>query len=173
MKRGWWLVIAVLVALVLVWVLRGGARKAPDEKLAAHGRALCAIAEKGERAPRDGVRALMRYYGDHAPAMARDWAELIVLIERIDDDRAHDDRARLAGKRIREPLERCQSSFERFGRAIEADPEAAAILDRGVKRLSRTFELIFGPAPKSGASPASGVSPAFPAVPGMLLERMR
>ena len=119
-------------------------RPAPDERIARHHRAMCTIAEQGAKAPRDGVRKMFRYHGEKGPDMARDWAELLVLIERIDDDRRHDERARQAAKRIHKPLLDCAAAFERFSDAVAKDPEASELLERGVTRLSRTLEILFG-----------------------------
>jgi len=145
MKRMTLLGLGAAVIAIGMWTAKdGGGRAAPDDRIAAHGRALCKIAEQGQRAPLEGVQRMFRYHGDHGPHLARDWAELLVLIERIPDDDAHDARARQAAKRIREPMKKCERTFERFARAIEADPEASALLERGMTRLSRTLEILFG-----------------------------
>lgn len=156
MKR-WWLVLVVLVVLGLVWWTSRGSRSAPDERLAAHTRALCKIAGAGVEHPDDGVARLFRYYGDRGPAMARDWAELLVLIERIDDDRAHDQRAALAARRLHAPAAACAETFARFAEAVESDPAASARLERGVRRLSRTIEIIAGGGGAAGWLPLPGV----------------
>lgn len=141
------LLIAVLLA-IFFWPSRA---PAPDERLAAHGKAFCKIAEKGADKPRAGVERLFRYYGEQGPEMARDFAELLVLIEGIRDDRAHDERARKAARRIQAPLRGCQEALERFSRAVERDPEAKRMLERGVERLSRTLEILFGPGARTPA----------------------
>ena len=140
------LFLVVVLAFGLVWWMGGDANrsKAPDDRLAGHARALCQIAEAGIEHPDDGVRKMFRYHGERGPDMARDWAELLVLIERIDDDRAHDARARKAAKRIHGQLGQCAPTMERFGRAVENDPAASARLERGMKRLNRTLEILFG-----------------------------
>src|SRR5688572_23544584 len=122
----------------------GGGGNAPDDRIAGHHREMCKIAAHGAKAPREGVQKLFRFYGDRGPDMARDWAELLVIIERIDDDDRHDARARQAAKRIHEPVRRCAADLERFSRAIEEDPEASRLLERGVTRFSRTLEILFG-----------------------------
>lgn len=141
MKRGTLLLVGLAV---VIGAGCDAGRAAPDERIAGHHRAMCKIAEAGVKAPRDGVAKLFRYYGDRGPDMARDWAELLVLIERIDDDDRHDARARQAAKRLHEPMRRCAATFERFAEAIEADPEASRLLERGVTRFSRTLEILFG-----------------------------
>lgn len=145
------LVIVVIAAVGTFWLTARDRPPTPDERIVAHTRALCGIAEDGIAAPRDGVARLFRYHGDHGPAMARDWAELLVLIERIDDDRAHDRRAREAARRIHAPMRRCEPIFERFARAVEGDPAASALLERGMTRLGRTLEILFGKRPHSPA----------------------
>jgi len=146
----WWKPVSlVLLGLVLV---RGGAcgacagagRPDPDERLAGHLRGLCKVAEDGIDDPQTGVRRLMRYYGDHGPAMLEAFGATLVTIERIDDDRAHDARARLARERLQAPLIACAETWEDFGQAVEADPEASATLEHGVARLGRTLEILFG-----------------------------
>lgn len=143
MKRLVLVLVVVLVFGLVWWTARGGG-KAPDQRLADHARALCKIATAGVEDPEAGVSRMFGYYRDRGPAMAKDWAALLVAIERIDDDRAHDDRARLAARRIHAPLAACAPTFERFGRAVEADPEARVRLERAMTRLGRTFEILLG-----------------------------
>ena len=144
MKR-WFLFLVVVVVIALVWwTSRGRGVGAPDQRLAGHARALCKIAAHGAEHPDDGVRQMFRYYAERGPAMAKDWAELLVVIEAIADDDAHDARARLAARRVHEPLAACARTFERFGQAVEEDPEASARLERGMTRLGRTLEILMG-----------------------------
>jgi hypothetical protein len=145
----WWML--VVVAVVGGVVMRGGAcgacngvRPEPDERLAQHLRNLCDVAEDGAIEPRTGVLKLMRYYGDHGPDMLHAFGATLVTIERIEDDGAHDKRARVARDRIQRPLAECEETWQEFANAVEADPEASAILERGVTRLGRTLEILFG-----------------------------
>ena len=146
----WWKPVgAVLLALVII---RGGAcgacagagRPPPDERLATHFEKLCTIAEHGVEDPQTGVKKMMRYYGDHGPDMLESFGATLVLIERIDDDAAHDRRARVARDRIQAPLIACEDTWSDFEDAIESDPEAMRTLQRGFERLGRTLEILFG-----------------------------
>ena len=148
-RRPWWKLFVVVVVTALV--VRGGAcgmcrssTPAPDERLAANLRALCAIAEDGIDDPDEGVTRLMRYHGDHGPAMLQAFGELLVTIERIDDDAAHDRRARIARDRLHAPMIACQRTWQEFGEAVEADPVASKKLQRGVDRLGRTLGILLG-----------------------------
>ncbi len=143
MKRVVLFLVVVLVIGLVWWSSRGG-RQAPDQRLADHARALCKIAAHGADDPEDGVGRLFGYYGARGPAMARDLAELLVLIERIDDDRAHDQRAALASRRLHAPIAACADTFARFGEAVQDDPEASARLERGMQRFGRTLEILLG-----------------------------
>ena len=143
MKR-WFLFVVVVVVIGLVWWSQRGEARAPDQRLANHARAMCKIAAAGVEHPDDGVARMFRYYGTQGPAMAHDWAELLVIIERIDDDRAHDDRARLAARRIYAPAAACLDTFQRFADAVEDDPAASARVERGMTRFGRTLEILFG-----------------------------
>ena len=138
------LFLVVVIVIGLVWWSQRGAALAPDQRLANHAQAMCKIAAAGALHPDDGVARLFRYYGERGPAMAHDWAELLVIIERIDDDRAHDDRARLAQRRIYAPAAACLDTFQRFADAVEDDPAASARVERGMTRFSRTIEILFG-----------------------------
>jgi len=145
--RGWWWKVIVIVVFGLVlargWAC-GAGRRGPDERLAQHFERLCKIAERGVDHPKDGVHRFMRYLGDHSPDMLADFAATLVLIERIDDDAAHDRRARTARDRMRAPLRACERTWEDFSDAVEDDPEAAAAFERGVNRLGRTLEIVLG-----------------------------
>jgi hypothetical protein len=152
----WWMLVAVVVVGGLV--VRGGAcgacrnrvRHEPDVRLARHLQNLCTVAEDGAIEPRTGVRKLMRYYGDHGPDMVSAFAETLVTIERISNDDAHDARARLARDRIQKPLIDCAETWEKFAQAVENDPEASETLQRGVERLGRTLEILFGESQSAG-----------------------
>ncbi len=148
-RFSWWKVLAVVVVGVVV--VRGGACGAcgatggqPDERLAVHLRKLCEVAEDGVHDPRNGVRRMMRYYGDHGPDMLEAFGATLVTIERIDDDASHDRRARVARDRIQAPLLACAETWQQFADAVERDAEASATLERGVVRLGRTLEILFG-----------------------------
>ena len=165
MKTSWKIVLLVIMVGV-VWIYRGGATKAPDEKLAGHLSGICKIAKKNAVSPVKGVKGLFHYLGHHSASMMKEWGDTLVLIERIADDEAHDDRARQAGKRIRKPLIKCERDLERFFAAVENNPQASALLERGAQRLGRSLELIsgseghdFGKSFKQLLLPASPVAP--------------
>jgi hypothetical protein len=156
-RFSWWWKPVSIVLLALI-VVRGGAcgacagagRPDPDERLGHHFERLCKVAEKGIADPKDGVRKMMRYYGDHGPDMLESFGATLVMIERIDDDAAHDRRARQARSRIQAPIIACDETWMEFAEAVEADPEASAILERGVDRLARTLEILFGESEGAG-----------------------
>lgn len=160
-RRAWWWWKPVLVVLLALVVIRGGACGAcagvapaePDERLAKHLEKLCRIAEDGVDDPEAGVRKMMRYHGDHGPDMLEDFGDTLVLIERIDDDDEHDRRARRARDRIHAPLLACAETWDDFAQAVESDPEASAILERGVDRLARTLEILAGAGARDAVSP--------------------
>jgi hypothetical protein len=76
--------------------------------------------------------------------MLHQLGELLVTIERIDDDARHDQRARVARDRLRSRVLACAATWERFGEAIERDERARRRFERGVERFGRTLEIIFG-----------------------------
>jgi hypothetical protein len=141
--QGWF--VAALVVGGVGFGIRGGCvnDSPPDKDLAAHLEDLCEIARDHIDAPEQGVRKLGRYLGKHADDILGDFGATLALIERIDDDRKHDDRARLARDRIRKPVRACERDWMRFGEAVEADPKASALVDRFARRINRTFEIIF------------------------------
>jgi hypothetical protein len=100
--------------------------------------------------------------------MMKEFGDTLVVIERIADDGAHDKRARKAGQRIRKPLIKCERDLQRFFAAVERNPEASKLMERGSERLGRTLELIFGAEGKGlGASLPALLAPAVtaPAAP--------
>jgi hypothetical protein len=145
MTKRW--VFAALLAggVALGYRAQGGClnSKAPDEKLASHFEDMCSIARNNVDTPEKGVRKLGHFLADHAGDMTGELVDTIALIERIGDDTKHDDRARVARDRIFEPLIDCASDWQRFGEAVEANPEAADIVVRTMERLNRTLEIIF------------------------------
>ena len=125
--------------------MQGGClSKEPDQKLAGQFDDLCDIAADGVDKPVDGVRKLGRYLGRNADDMLGELGGTFALIENIKDDDAHDQRARVARNRIQKPLIECASTWNEFADAIESNPEALELLQRGVDRLGRSIEIIFG-----------------------------
>jgi hypothetical protein len=140
-----------LAGLVVVgglgYALKGGclnSTSAPDEKIAERMGDICTIARDGGNDPVKGVKKLGKYFDAHTGDLLGEWGETLATIERIPDDRKHDDRARLARDRIQAPLIRCNRELQRFGNAIEASPEASAMMQRFSVRFNRTIEIIFG-----------------------------
>jgi hypothetical protein len=140
--KGW--LVTGAIAGGLVFAYRGCLNEqAPDEQLADHFDELCGIARRGITKPVAGVHKLGHYLNRHADDLLGDFGATLALIERIDDDGKHDDRARLARDRMQAPLVACERDWQRFAAAVEANPEASAYLDRGVRRLNRTLEILF------------------------------
>jgi hypothetical protein len=141
--KGW--LFAALAAGGVVYGLRGGCANsaAPDEELADHFEELCEIAADNIDAPKQGVKKLGRYLGRHLDDILGDFGSTIVTIEKISDDKKHDERARLARDRMQAPWIACQSEWQRFWTAVDSDPEAAELANHAAERVSRTFEIIF------------------------------
>ena len=144
MKLTGWLA-GALVAGGVVMTMRSGClskSQAPDERFAGRLDDLCAIARKHIDSPEIGVRALGRYMDKHTGDMLGEWGDTIAAIERIPDDKKHDDRARLARDRMRKPVLACSADWVAFNHAVERDPKAKALVERFAERLQRTFEII-------------------------------
>ena len=142
MKPNRWMV-AALVSASAVFAYRGCLNQLePDQKLGDHLASLCEVARDHVTAPEQGVRQLGRYLGKHAGEMLGEFGSTIAIIERIDDDDAHDKRAGIARTRLQAPLRACERDWERFADAIEADPEASELLASHIERLGRTLEII-------------------------------
>jgi len=137
-----------MVLLGVVTVL-GGLRaclhQAPDERLGKVSEEICAIAKRGKKAPLDGVNRLFALTARRGPDILHDWGELLVEIEKIDDDDDHDERARLAHERVVGPLYACAGDLAEFDYAVGSDPEASERLESGVERLLQTLQIIFDP----------------------------
>jgi hypothetical protein len=144
MKLKGWLFTALLAGGV-TFAMRGGCvnNSAPDEELADHFEEMCSIASHNIDSPKKGVQKLGRYMGRHLDDILSDFGATIVTIEKIDDDRKHDERARLARDRMQKPWRSCQRDWERFWNAVEGDQEAAELVNRTGERLGRTFDIIF------------------------------
>ena len=144
MTRRTKIALSVLLLAVVAWWLWPERRAAPDERLVAHMDATCEIARQNVDTPKKGVEKLFGYLGRHSPEMMEQFGALLVTIERIPDDEKHDRRAREAARRLREASRRCEQDWERFFVAVEEDPEARELFERGVERLGRTLEILFG-----------------------------
>ncbi len=147
MKAKSWFVLALVAGGGVISVRTMGGclnSTSPDQKLASRLDDLCDIARDGADKPVAGVRALGRYMGKHAGDLLGELGETVALIERISDDEAHDQRARVARDRIQKPLRGCENDWQRFNDSIEANPEARAMVDKAMIRLNRTLEILFG-----------------------------
>jgi hypothetical protein len=146
MRKRAWIVPAVIACGGLVAFRMSGClnSKAPDEKLAGRFDDLCAIADDNIQSPQRGVQKLGRYLGSHTGDMLGDLGETIQIIEHIDNDEAHDARARLARRRIAKSFEECDQTWRMFFTAVNHDPVAKEMLERGLDRVGRTLEIIFG-----------------------------
>tara|TARA_R110002096_G_scaffold408076_1_gene607105 strand:- start:19441 stop:19962 length:522 start_codon:yes stop_codon:yes gene_type:complete len=144
MSRKWKLVlgISLFAATYLYW---GGPQrsKAPDQKLAAQYGELCKIAKNGISEPHQGLQDLFGYYGKSGPNMLKNFGDLLVMIERIEDDGAHDKRAALASKRMSKVLIKCERTFEAFAVAVQSDEKASELLEAKLTRFARTLEILF------------------------------
>jgi hypothetical protein len=142
-----------LIAAGLVFTIKGGclndSTKAPDERLASRLDDLCQIARGNIGTPVRGVQKLGGYMAKHTGDVLGDFGATIATIERIPDDKKHDDRARVARDRIRKPLRACEADWIRFGNAVENNPEATAIVEKFSIRLNRTIEIIFSGMPNT------------------------
>jgi len=145
------LILLLLIAAgVYLWVRH---KRQPDVQLAARLVLYCELSERNIKTPERGVDEMFAYFGEQTPGLLSDFGRLLVEIERIGNDRDHDDRARVATRRIRAPLIACRESMERFADAIESDPAAMEKYDRGVERFARTLEILFGEDAARLASP--------------------
>jgi hypothetical protein len=147
MKTQGWLVGVVAVAGI-GYGIKGGCltpnTRAPDEKLASRLDDLCVIARENITSPERGVRKLGGYMAKHTGDLLADWGNTLVVIEKISDDDKHDARARLARDRIRKPAIACARDWARFHEAVEASPEATALIVEFNVRFNRTLEILFG-----------------------------
>ena len=148
--------VGVIATVLLGWWWVGGGDDnelaksgAPDQELAAHYDGLCKVIRSNVRSPKQGVEKMFAYLGRHSPAMFKLFGDTLVLIERTEDDEAHDKRAKKARNTMQAPLIRCAPHLEKFFGAVEQDPEASALLARGLERLGRTIEIIASGMPES------------------------
>ncbi len=117
-------------------------KPAPDVRLAGRFDDLCDIARDNVKTPEKGVRALGKYFLKHGDDMFGEWGGTIAEIEKIKDDDKHDDRARVARDRLRQPLRACEDDWVRFAEAVDSSPEASELVTNAMERLNRTFEII-------------------------------
>ena len=141
------LVVAALVAGGIAVVSARSCRSpaAPDERYAEHLHQLCGIATQHVDKPLPGVRVLGAYLGKHAGHMLKDFADTLAMIERIDNEDKHDDRARKTRDRWVEAS--CPEDWMDFVDAIEQDEKASALLEYRIERISRTLEIILNGQP--------------------------
>ena len=147
MKASGWIV-GALVAGGVAFTIKGGclnSSRPPDARLAGHfEKMMCGIARDNIKTPEKGVRELGRYLDKNTQAIFGDFGDMLATIERIPDDAKHDRRAEEARDRLTKPFIACGRDWNRFGEAIEEDPNAMELLERFNERLGRTFEIIFG-----------------------------
>lgn len=147
MKAKW--VVTVLIAAGVVLGIRssngcGSTSKDPDEKLVAHLEDVCEIMRDHRDVPVVGLRKLGRYLYKHTGDIYGNGVQIIAFIEGIEDDDAHDERARLARDRIDDWANGCAADWFLFWQAVEADPEATELVDRTEERVQRTIDILSG-----------------------------
>jgi hypothetical protein len=158
------LILIALAAGGIWYVATSEPARAPDEKLARHFDRMCQIAGNNLDSPEAGVRQWFQYLGRYSPEMLRELGATLVAIERIGDDDAHDRRAHEAADRMHAPLRQCAPTLDRFGRAIENDPEAKALFESRLERFGRTLEILLGADARGGELlELLGVDPRQPA----------
>ena len=106
MKTRTLLIMGVAAVAVGYSVRSCGSSEAPDERIAGRFEDVCGIARRNLSTPERGVDELFAFLGKQTPDLLHDWGELFVSIERIADDKQHDDRARLAHERIIESADK-------------------------------------------------------------------
>lgn len=143
-KRAWIVPALIVGGGLAAYRMSGCLSKDPDQKLAGRFDDMCEIAGDNIQTPERGVQKLGRYLGSHTDDLLGELGGTIQLIERIDNDDAHDARARLARQRIAKPLQECEQTWMEFFMAVDDDPAAKQLLDNGAQRLGRTLEIIFG-----------------------------
>ncbi len=144
--QGWFAGLLVTGCVVLGYRGVGGcldSSRDPDEKIAARFAELCEIARDNITTPEHGVRELGRYFGKHTEHLLGELGATMQVIEKIGDDRKHDERARVARNRMQKPLRACERDWDRFANAVNRDPEARALMQTGLDRINRTLEIIF------------------------------
>ncbi len=138
-----WLAAALLVAGGVVYTSRGCVNQLdPDQKLAARLGDLCEVVRDNMKTPEHGLREIGRYLVKHGGEMTGELGSTIATIEAIADDNKHDKRAELARERLHKTS--CGADWERFIDAVDADPDAYALLEHHIQRLARTLEIILG-----------------------------
>jgi hypothetical protein len=144
-SKGW--MVSVLVAGGLVYGIKARSgclnNAAPDQRLAQHFAEMCDIARDHTKSPEKGVKKLGRYLVVNLGSITGSFGSTIATIERVKDDEAHDERAVMARDRLHAVA--CHDEWQKFFDAVEADPEATALVNQGVERLSRTLEILLGP----------------------------
>jgi hypothetical protein len=141
------MVAGVLVTGGVVFAMRGCLRttsSAPDQRLAKRLGDICEIARDNVKTPEKGVRKLGMYLDKNVDKLLADYGATIAAIERIPDDKKHDDRARVTHDRLFKVKAACERDMERFVQAVGDDPAASALVQRFAERLSRTMEIISG-----------------------------
>jgi hypothetical protein len=147
MKIKGWFVSALVIGGVFfsVRTMRGCLTKAaPDQELAARFDDLCEIARDGTSKPEAGVTVLGRYLAAHFGDLLGNFGDTLALIEGVADDDDHDARAALARERLQKPLTACETDWQRFADAIEADPKARAMIEKAMIRFNRTLDILVG-----------------------------
>jgi hypothetical protein len=140
------MVAGVLAAGGVVFALQGGclnqSSSDADQRVAKRMGDICSIARDNVKTPEKGVRKLGAYLDKNIEKMFADYAAMFATIERISDDKKHDDRARLTRDRLRKAD--CPKDIQRFADAVSEDPAASALVQRFGERLGRTLEIING-----------------------------
>ena len=105
----------VLLLALLIAPFLGGCSK-PEDKIASHIEAMAEIMEDNADSPEDGVKKLESYLQDNGPTIARHVGEMIVELDKIDDDAEAKERL----KEMKDTLETVSKKFEETSSKFQA-----------------------------------------------------
>jgi hypothetical protein len=134
------LVVSTLAAVGIYFAISSR----PEQQVGKRLGGICAVAKRNIKQPERGVDELFAFFGNNSPQLMHEFTDMLVAIERIDDDRKHDERARRARTDMWAPLAACSSDLNKFAEAIENNEKAIEKYSRGVERFARTLEILFG-----------------------------
>jgi len=138
-RHRWGLVLLLGLAALLIYATGRGCT--PESAIAAHLGQLTDRMKTNLETPAQGVTAYFDYLQQALPELLEQTGELVVTLDRIEDETERNARADEMVAVLREPVQRYAGVAEEFWQRVADDERAREVLGQRLQRLERLGEI--------------------------------